>query len=88
MEPYGDDMDLYHCINSSSIMFGEFTGICCEDECKDGKYLEQENDFDKYDHCYECSGYGDDYYEDEEGNLVCACEHCFFDPGKDDDEII
>jgi hypothetical protein len=26
--------------------------------------------------CYECSGYGDDYYTDENGELVCACDDC------------
>lgn len=30
------------------------------------------------DRCYECQGYGDDYYEDEDGNLVCACYDCPF----------
>ena len=30
------------------------------------------------DYCYECSGYGDDYYVDENGELVCACEDCPF----------
>lgn len=29
-------------------------------------------------YCYECQGYGDDYYEDEDGNLVCACDDCPF----------
>lgn len=28
------------------------------------------------DYCYECGGYGDDYYVDENGNLVSACEDC------------
>ena len=28
---------------------------------------------DDYDYCYECGGYGDDYYYDDDGNLVCAC---------------
>lgn len=29
-------------------------------------------------YCYECGGYGNDYYEDEDGNLVCACDTCSF----------
>ena len=37
-------------------------------------------------HCYECEGYGDDYYEDENGELVSACEDCPFSPRKDDDD--
>ena len=31
---------------------------------------------DDYDICYECQGYGDDYYFDEDGELVCACDDC------------
>lgn len=33
---------------------------------------------DMYDDiCYECTGYGDDYYIDEDGDLVCACSTCW-----------
>lgn len=28
------------------------------------------------DKCYECTGYGDDYYLDDDGNLISACEDC------------
>ena len=28
--------------------------------------------------CYECTGYGDDYYFDENNELVCACDDCPF----------
>ena len=27
--------------------------------------------------CYECRGYGDDYYLDDEGELVSACSECW-----------
>ena len=27
-------------------------------------------------YCYECSGYGDDYSIDEDGELVCNCDTC------------
>lgn len=30
------------------------------------------------DYCYECSSYGDNYYEDEDGELVCRCPECQF----------
>lgn len=37
------------------------------------------DDYDDYDdHCYECGGYGDDYYIDDSGELVCACMDCPF----------
>ena len=42
------------------------------------------SDYDDY--CYECQGYGDDYYEDEDGNLVCYCFECPFWDREDDDE--
>lgn len=30
-----------------------------------------------YDYCYECQGYGDDYYYmDEHGEWVSACDDC------------
>ena len=34
------------------------------------------NNWDPDDICYECTGYGDDYYEDENGDLVCRCPEC------------
>ena len=27
--------------------------------------------------CYECSGYGDDWYFDDDGNLEPACSDCW-----------
>lgn len=40
---------------------------------------------DSYDYCYECSGYGDDYYMDEYGELVCRCPECPMNPNSWDD---
>ena len=34
-------------------------------------------DEELYDVCYECTGYGDDYYYDDDGELVCACDGCW-----------
>jgi len=38
--------------------------------------------------CYECGGYGDDYYIDDDGELVCACDECWvtLDELESDDE--
>lgn len=36
----------------------------------------------EYDVCYECTGYGDDYSIDENGELVHNCENCRFNPLK------
>lgn len=43
--------------------------------------------WDDYDWCYECTGLGDDYYFDDDGELVCACADCIHNPhamGRDD----
>lgn len=39
---------------------------------------EAEDDRDWYeeDHCYECTGYGDDYFINDEGELESACPTC------------
>lgn len=51
-----------------------------------------DDDWDEYpeenyyaDMCYECQGYGDDYYVDDQGELVCACDDCPFN-GRDEDD--
>ena len=40
--------------------------------------------------CYECTGLGDDYYIDEDGELVSACADCplngYYEYEGDDDE--
>lgn len=33
-------------------------------------------DEDDYDWCYECTGYGDDYFVNEDGELESACPTC------------
>lgn len=37
------------------------------------------------DYCYECTGYGDDYFINEDGELECYCFQCPFG-WCDDDE--
>lgn len=46
------------------------------------------NMYDDYDRCYECSAYRDDYYIDDDGELVCYCPECqrLFDDEWYDDE--
>lgn len=38
------------------------------------------------DYCYECGGYGDDYYIDDDGELKCRCSDCPYWDWEDDDE--
>ena len=36
--------------------------------------------------CYECGGYGDDYYYDEElDEFVCRCETCYFNKWRQEE---
>lgn len=44
-----------------------------------------EENYDPYDHCYECGGYGDDYSVDEDGKMVCNCFDCPNNPANWDD---
>lgn len=39
---------------------------------------------ERADACDECRGYGDDYYIDDDGNLVSACDECFYNRSDDD----
>lgn len=36
--------------------------------------------------CYECQGYDDDYSINENGELVCNCDDCPFNPSRPEDE--
>ena len=33
-------------------------------------------DYNDDDYCYECTAYGDNYYMDEYGNWIYACDGC------------
>ena len=37
------------------------------------------------DRCYECTGYGDDYYYNDNGELVKACDDCPFNEEENDE---
>ena len=42
--------------------------------------------YDDVDRCYECTGLGDDYYYDENGDIVSYCDECYYseyDPEED-----
>lgn len=38
------------------------------------------------DRCYECTGYGDDYFVNEHGELECWCPYCMSNLTNSDDE--
>lgn len=39
---------------------------------------------DDFDYCYECSGYGDDYFVNDDGELECFCAQCPHNPNNQD----
>ena len=52
------------------------------------KMSDDYDDYDDYsedDYCYECSGYGDDYFVNEDGELECYCSQCLMNPYRSDD---
>lgn len=52
----------------------------------DGEYDVTDDDWSYYDCCFECTGSGDDYYLDEDGELVSACDDCpYNDLARGDD---
>lgn len=41
------------------------------------EFTESEEATERFDHCYECGAYGDDYsYDEETGELVSNCDDC------------
>ena len=36
-------------------------------------------------YCYECGGYGDDYFINDDGELECYCFQCPFSPYAEED---
>ena len=42
------------------------------------------DEYDDYDVCFECSGYGDDYYINDDGELECYCSKCPMNNWHDD----
>lgn len=59
-----------------------------EDEYDDDDE-EYDHDFfddDDFDWCYECGGYGDDYFINDEGELESACPTCPHNPNRYDDD--
>ena len=39
-----------------------------------------------YDRCYECSGYGDDYFINDDGELEKYCPRCPFNVKENEDD--
>lgn len=57
-----------------------------KDDCDQYKdYIEEQNYWDEYDHCYECRGLGDDYIINDGGELESNCDKCGLNPNRRDD---
>ncbi len=58
-----------------------------EGDCRDGRGDERGVEgMTNAERCYECTGYGDDWYTDPEtGEQVMACQDCPYN-GEDEDE--
>lgn len=59
-------------------------------EYDDVEVYDEDDDYygdgdEEWDYCYECRGYGDDYYVDEDGEFVCRCPECPMNPSNWDD---
>lgn len=44
-------------------------------------------EYDDFNYCYECGGYGDDYFLDEDGDLQYRCPECPFNPQNIDEDV-
>ena len=85
-----DECPMCHTMNDESDEFTFDDGFCDRGERESDENAD--DDLDEYSEedylqarCYECRGYGDDYYLDKHGELVCACGECAFN-GRDDDD--
>lgn len=50
---------------------------------KDENYTDDEYDYGN-DYCYECCGYGDDYFINNKGELESYCPYCSKNHANDD----
>lgn len=55
------------------------------EEIEDDNYDDEINPLYDADYCYECSGYGDDTYIDDDGNIQSRCLECPFNMYSYDD---
>jgi hypothetical protein len=44
-----------------------------------------QDEWDDYDHCYECRGLGDDYIINDDGELESFCDRCGCNPNRRED---
>lgn len=89
-EPFGDYAQTIEGIKDFNKFIGDSVHSFLDDnfyDVIDDEYYEEDNydPWDDYDWCYECTGYGDDYSYDEDGELVSNCDDCPNNPNRHDD---
>lgn len=86
--PFSDYAETIERIPNFNKFIGDCVGSFLDDNFYDVIEEEDEEDYDPwddYDWCYECTGYGDDYRYDEDGELVSNCDDCPHNPNRSDD---
>lgn len=87
--PFGDYAKTIEDIPNFNKFIGDSVGAFLDDnfyDVIDDEYYEEDCDpWDDYDYCYECTGYGDDYRYDDDGELVSNCDNCPHNRSYDDD---
>ena len=57
-----------------------------EHKITEAEYIKYRDERDNAERCYECSGYGDDYSFDENGEMINNCTNCPFNSRANDVE--
>lgn len=83
-DSYDDTEEECYCLLGHDVVFDESGDP--DKGCED--YEEETYDWDDdAERCYECTGYGDDYYYDEDlDELVCACDDCPYNGRNQEDD--
>lgn len=86
-EPFGDYAQTIDDIRDFNKFIGDSVHSFLDDNLYDVVDDEEEDydTWDDYDWCYECTGYGDDYSYDDDGELVSNCDNCPNNPNRRDD---
>jgi len=48
--------------------------------------IKDRDEWDEWEMCDECKANGDDYYLDENGEMICACADCAYGMNAEDDD--
>ena len=84
-----DEIDLPESLvdeDEISDYISDITGFCHKGfELEEGQGDCDDMSDDDYDYCYECGGYGDDYFINDDGEWEYRCPECPMNPDRPDD---